>query len=410
MSHRFSGKNGHKAVPYTSHISFDERDKTFRLYAGKSIYAFCISPELTLEHLHWGETLPAGYDLRYLSQSSRLTHFSTVEAAPDPFGGKIVLAAETLEEVQKTWRDNKVWGLTEMSDLERFQKRRLENYSWRIMSRILKDSAKTSNNNTTTNLKNIYPSKTKESNILSDKANQLDGYGFSDFPNLTANVATHTIDRKKIRYIPSEANLFRLKDEDEVQKKRFEGIVKPKFIEQLRTQNQQSKRRGAKQTFDRAIGKIGKGGICVEYSDFGTGDFRTPSFQVIDNFNGSSIAPLRYRKHRIYKGKLSMPDNLPGIRCHSDSEASTLVVTMADIISGLDVDLIFVCMHDYDVITRRAVFRNVDQRSNCSYNMMSSRTDDYACGASKVILKASSVTVDFESEATPFHLVQLAGR
>ena len=191
----------------------------------------------------------------------------------------------------------------------------------------------------------------------------------------------------------------------------YSYLPKPKFLEQLQTKhNEKTRRKTAKQTFDRAIGKIGKGGMCVEYSDFGTGDFRSPSFQVIYNFNGSSIAPLRYRRHRIYKGKLPMPDNLPGVRCLNENEASTLVITMSDLISGLDVDLIFVCMHDYDVITRRAVFRNVDQRSNCSYNMMSNRNEDYACGASKVIIKASSATVDFEAEATPFHLVQLVGR
>ena len=35
--------------------------------------------------------------------------------------------------------------------------------------------------------------------------------------------------------------------------------------------------------FERSGGKIGKGMLCVEYSDHGTGDFRSPSFTVIDN-------------------------------------------------------------------------------------------------------------------------------
>ena len=34
------------------------------------------------------------------------------------------------------------------------------------------------------------------------------------------------------------------------------------------------------------------------------------------------------------------------------------VVTMADVASGIEVDLIYVAMHHYDVVTRRAVFRN----------------------------------------------------
>lgn len=93
--------------------------------------------------------------------------------------------------------------------------------------------------------------------------------------------------------------------------------------------------------FDRVQGKIGKGGVCVEYADQGTGDFRTPSFTVLDNFNGSTISPLRYRKHKIYRGKMPMPDHMPSIRCRSEFEASTLLITMVDAASGLEVDLIY---------------------------------------------------------------------
>ena len=57
-----------------------------------------------------------------------------------------------------------------------------------------------------------------------------------------------------------------------------------------------------------------------------------------------------------------MPDALPGIRCKSLDEASTLVVKMADTVSGLEVDLVYTSLHAYDCITRRAVFYNVDQR------------------------------------------------
>lgn len=44
------------------------------------MYAFCISPELSLEHLYWGKRLPPGYDLRYLGQSVRMGHFNTSES------------------------------------------------------------------------------------------------------------------------------------------------------------------------------------------------------------------------------------------------------------------------------------------------------------------------------------------
>jgi hypothetical protein len=60
-------------------IRFDATFKTFYLYPGNSLYAFSISPELSLEHLYWGKNLPSGYDLRYLSQSTRMAHFYTTE-------------------------------------------------------------------------------------------------------------------------------------------------------------------------------------------------------------------------------------------------------------------------------------------------------------------------------------------
>jgi hypothetical protein len=68
-------------------------------------------------------------------------------------------------------------------------------------------------------------------------------------------------------------------------------------------------------------------------------------------------------------------------------------------------------MHNYDVITRRTVFRNVDKRKTCSNVMLAKDNMDFQCGGgSKVLLKASSVSVDFEAEPHSFHMVQLSGR
>jgi len=61
-------------------IQYDATFKTFFLYPGNSLYAFCISPELSLEHLYWGKKLPTGYDLRYLSQSTRMTQFKAEDS------------------------------------------------------------------------------------------------------------------------------------------------------------------------------------------------------------------------------------------------------------------------------------------------------------------------------------------
>jgi hypothetical protein len=101
------------------------------------------------------------------------------------------------------------------------------------------------------------------------------------------------------------------------------------------------------------------------------------------------------------------------------------------VITGLEVDLVYgnsfshsvtslftlifllvcglVAMHDYDVITKRAVFRNVDTRP-CSGNDVNACSVTSPLGNSKVVQKACSVTVDFEATVNPFFLVHLSGR
>ena len=57
-------------------------------------------------------------------------------------------------------------------------------------------------------------------------------------------------------------------------------------------------------------------------------------------------------------------------------------------------------MHDYDALSRRTVFRNA---TNVSHAVDLKH-------AGKVILRASAMTIDFESEAKPFHMTHLGGR
>jgi hypothetical protein len=153
--------------------------------------------------------------------------------------------------------------------------------------------------------------------------------------------------------------------------------------------------------FERKEGVLGKGTLCMEYSDLGTGDFRTAGFSV-KCADGSTITPLRYVKHAIYKGKMARTDPMScptiGRTATLENEASTLVITMADFSSGLEVDLIYVSMHNYNAITRKVVFRNKEYSS----------TRKSALGP-KTITCAHSVLVDFESTSHDFYLVQLSG-
>jgi len=401
-----------RPVNSTSNIHFDAKFKTFRLHAGDTLYAFCIGPELSLEHLYWGKYLRDGYDFRYLSQSCRNAHFNTVEADPSSFGGKIVLKAETLEEIQKTWKENRSWNALSASvDVDILQKRRLENYSWRIMSKAAMVNGRSPASSSEKTRKkshsvtfNIHESQSQDFLLPIAKTEtapetrrraQTDAAPPLPLPEvISANTSFSDLS--------AMAKLVDFSSSTPSTKGRLlEGLVNKSKTQKHHHRNIQ--------TFDRQIGKLGKGLLCSEYTDHGTGDFRSPSFLVVDNYNGSAISPLRYRRHKIYRGKLPMPDSMPSVRCLDEKEASTLVVTMVDAGSGLEVDLIYVAMHDYDVITRRAVFRNNDKRPHDSDPFSASSSGYSSLGSSKVIQKASSLTIDFEASSSPFHCVQLSG-
>lgn len=294
----------------SARIVFDENLKTFSLYPGASLYSFCISPELSLEHLYWGKRLHSGFDLRYLSQSSRQPHFNTAEVYESK------PSFSNLDELQELWKKDKIKLLDETDAA------RLEN----IMKRV--EAMK--------NLKPLPDEVTYNSPSDGDKG---DDACVSVPTSPTFKIESNS--RRRSATVPSQsfdhsiALSTNFADNDNSSKSSSFAsspgisINSPRF------------RPSHQRAFDRGGGIIGKGALCVEYSDYGTGDFRSPSFVVLDNFDGSSISPLRYRHHKIVKGKPPMPDNMPGIRCHDVNEATTLIVTMADVGSGLEVDLIY---------------------------------------------------------------------
>eukprot|EP01041_Mallomonas_annulata_P002693 gene2693-5303_t len=443
-------------VHHTSHISFDKVFKTFRIYSGDSLYAFAISPELSLEHLYWGKKLPKGYDLRYLSQSSRLTHFNTTEIwrrdLESSDGISRALHAETLDEIQDTWRLCRGAGSRPGSPQEgsssrdrddtSLQQKRLENACWRMMGMKMGSSDELSspamqNNCNGLSIDDDYASM--------DTVDISYSAGTSLPPKSPMGLRSRTGSGAPLPEIPE--GYFTPTNGGRSSLSLATGSSNDMLVPAARIPNnstattttrtgsgpspshskkQESKPAGYR-LYERKTGEIGKGELCVEYSDHGTGDFRSPSFTV-SSANGSSISPLRYRRHKIYKGKLPLPYPLPAIRSSSVYDSSTLVVTLADIHTGLEVDLIYVALHGYDAITRRAVFRNVSQNNTpggMDYSssttsstgattttiatMKTTNSSPLSDSTAKEILRANSMTVDFESTSTAFHVVQLSG-
>lgn len=144
---------------------------------------------------------------------------------------------------------------------------------------------------------------------------------------------------------------------------------------------------------------VGRNTKLLEYSDLGTGDYRTPSFQVSYE-DGSTISPVVYVRHRIVPGKPAMVSGLPAVRCEDDAEATTLIVTLADAVGGLELDLYYTAFRDFDVIARRVVARNVNVADETTSGTDVS-TPDLNPGAPKGTIRLerlSSAMVDFHTD------------
>jgi alpha-galactosidase len=93
-----------------------------------------------------------------------------------------------------------------------------------------------------------------------------------------------------------------------------------------------------------------------EYPAFGNTDFRSPAFQVLQE-DGSTIADLSYRSHRIFAGKPPLA-GLPSTYVESESEADTLEIELFDELIGLEVTLSYTVFSGYDAVARSVRFRN----------------------------------------------------
>ncbi len=96
--------------------------------------------------------------------------------------------------------------------------------------------------------------------------------------------------------------------------------------------------------------------VPLEYPCWGRGDLRTPALEV-RNPDGSNIVDLRYESHEILPGKPRIP-GLPAVYVENDGECETLVVRLRDGVSGVEADLYYCVLEEYDVLTRYARIRN----------------------------------------------------
>lgn len=89
-----------------------------------------------------------------------------------------------------------------------------------------------------------------------------------------------------------------------------------------------------------------------------TGDFRSPVLDLV-NADGSFGCDLRYQGYEICNGKYNLK-GLPAVYA-AEEEAQTLIIYMKDQVTGLQVELLYGVLPEYDVITRSAKVINTEE-------------------------------------------------
>ena len=124
-------------------ITFDEKQKVFRIRGLSTLYSFRIDPKGLLESLYWGKNLPDSDDLRiYLISNPLLPFDPKVDGSgfsdtvgvfltdmKDPCKG---LLSDTDEQLQGKWRAFRDTHKGDGSAEDKLHGRRMENLSWRF--------------------------------------------------------------------------------------------------------------------------------------------------------------------------------------------------------------------------------------------------------------------------------------
>ncbi len=98
----------------------------------------------------------------------------------------------------------------------------------------------------------------------------------------------------------------------------------------------------------------------VEYSGFGTGDFRkTPV--AIRNADGNNCTDFRYKSHRIYKGKPALK-GLPSLYENKEGECETLEIDVRDDVTGAEAVLIYTVFNNYGAMTKSVRIKNASDK------------------------------------------------
>lgn len=112
--------------------------------------------------------------------------------------------------------------------------------------------------------------------------------------------------------------------------------------------------------------------IPLEYSGIGKGDFRLTPMEI-KMPDGTYVNDFIYDRHQITEGVIKN-QKLPQALSY-DKNVMSLVITMKDHVASMELDLIYSVFFDTNVILRKAVLRNLNEKPCVIRKMMSMMID-----------------------------------
>lgn len=118
-------------------------------------------------------------------------------------------------------------------------------------------------------------------------------------------------------------------------------------------------------------------GMCMEalpqeYPAFNA-DVRTPAVHV-QYADGSAYSILKYKEHKIYKGKRPL-SVMPAVYAETDADADSIDITLYDDVKKLEVVLTYSVFEEYDAITRSVKIKNASDEDMSIKKAMSASVD-----------------------------------
>lgn len=111
----------------------------------------------------------------------------------------------------------------------------------------------------------------------------------------------------------------------------------------------------------------------LELATYGKGDYRTPSVHVLCA-DGSRVTDFKYDHHDILTNKPVL-EGMPHVRSVEDHPLETLVISLVDSITKLQIDLYYTPIPDSNSVVRRSVIKNLGDSSVSLERMMSLNLD-----------------------------------